>query len=92
MKELHEILLKTGNPFVWIKDNGWYFNEQPDSVMFTAQEVLSVNSFEQLFVEKTAQVINENLHNTDSELSNGFNPSQVLALEEKETKKRTRKK
>lgn len=61
MNELKEILLKTGNPFVWITDAGWFFNEQPGSAMFTAEEVMSVDSFEQLFVSKTAQVIGENL-------------------------------
>lgn len=61
MNELKEILLKTGNPFVWITDAGWFFNEQPGSAMFTAEEVMGVDSFEQLFVSKTAQVITENI-------------------------------
>ena len=52
---LKETLTETGNPFVWITDNGWYFNEQKDSVKYTAEQVFSVESFEQLSALNTKQ-------------------------------------
>lgn len=45
---LKETLTETGNPFVWITDLGWYFNEQADSVKYTAEQVFAAESFEDL--------------------------------------------
>ena len=48
IKILKETLIETGNPFVWITDAGWYFNEQKDSVKYTAEQVLKADTFEDL--------------------------------------------
>jgi hypothetical protein len=45
---LKETLIETGNPFVWITDAGWFFNEQSGSVKYTAEQVLNVETFEDL--------------------------------------------
>lgn len=45
---LKETLIETGNPFVWITDAGWFFNEQTDSVRYTAEQVLNADTFEDL--------------------------------------------
>lgn len=45
---LKETLTETRNPFVWITDAGWFFNEQKDSVKYTAEQIFSVDSFEDL--------------------------------------------
>jgi hypothetical protein len=45
---LKETLIETGNPFVWITDAGWFFNEQTDSVKYTAEQVLNADAFEDL--------------------------------------------
>lgn len=45
---LKETLIETGNPFVWITDAGWFFNEQTDSVRYTAEQVLNADAFEDL--------------------------------------------
>lgn len=45
---LKETLTETGNPFVWITDLGWYFNEQANSTRYTAEQVFAANSFEDL--------------------------------------------
>jgi hypothetical protein len=47
-QELKNTLIETGNPFVWVTVNGWYFNEQPDSIKFTSEQALSVNSLDEL--------------------------------------------
>ena len=45
---LKETLIETGNPFVWITDAGWFFNEQAGSVKYTAEQVLNADAFEDL--------------------------------------------
>ena len=45
---LKETLIETGNPFVWITDAGWFFNEQTDSVKYTAEQGLNADAFEDL--------------------------------------------
>lgn len=48
MTELKKTLIETGNPFVWISELGWFFNEQPNSVKYSAEDVLNAVSFEAL--------------------------------------------
>lgn len=48
LQYLKETLIETGNPFVWITDAGWFFNEQAGSVKYTAEQVLECESFEDL--------------------------------------------
>lgn len=48
IKVLKETLTETRNPFVWITDAGWFFNEQKDSVKYTAEQVFNADSFEDL--------------------------------------------
>lgn len=54
-EDLKIALTDTGNPFVWITDEGWAFNEQKESTKYEAEKVLSVDSFEQLFALKNEQ-------------------------------------
>lgn len=48
IEELKETLLESGNPFVWINERGWFFNEQPDSIRYTAAQILAADSLENI--------------------------------------------
>lgn len=58
-QELKNTLIETGNPFIWVTVNGWYFNEQPDSMRFTAEQALAVNSLDELIDLKETEQVSE---------------------------------
>jgi hypothetical protein len=58
-QELKNTLIETGNPFVWVTVNGWYFNEQPDSIKFTSEQALSVNSLDELIDLKSETILEQ---------------------------------
>lgn len=65
--ELKSTLTETGNPFVWITEAGWFFNEQSGSVRYSAEQIMQADSFDAIpalevkaeAVKETAEVISE---------------------------------
>lgn len=58
--DLKDTLTHTGNQFVWITSEGWSFHEQEGGIKFTAEQALSVDSFEALiYTEKETEQVSE---------------------------------